>query len=73
MDVGNPSLLYPLPAPAFNDGLFGPNLQISDVPEPGTFALLGMGAAVLLISRSHNSSSERKSANPRKATTGRCH
>jgi hypothetical protein len=59
MDVGNPSLLYPLPAPAFNDGLFGPNLQISDVPEPGTFALLGLGAVGLLIARSHNSASGR--------------
>jgi hypothetical protein len=50
MDVGNPSLLYPLPAPVFNDGLFGPNLQISDVPEPGS-AILLLGSLGLALGR----------------------
>ena len=54
MDVGSPTLLYPSPAPVFNDGLFGPNIQISAVPEPATFALFGLSAVVLLMSRSSN-------------------
>jgi hypothetical protein len=54
MDVGSPALLYPSPAPVFNDGLFGPNIEISAVPEPTTFALFGLSAMVLLMARSSN-------------------
>ena len=58
MDVGSPTLLYPSPAAVLNDGLFGPNIEISAVPEPAASALFGLSAVcsccpALLISAGH--------------------
>ena len=44
MDVGSPTLIYPSPAAVLNDGLFGPNIEISAVPEPAASALFGLSA-----------------------------
>lgn len=42
-NVGSPSLLYPTPSPVFNDGIFGPNIRGTLVPEPNT-ALMVLAA-----------------------------
>jgi hypothetical protein len=68
MDVGSPTLLYPSPAPVFDDGLFGPNFEISTVPEPATFALFGLSVVALLMSRSSNL---RRPGIPENKTTAR--
>jgi len=51
MDVGGSTLAYPNPAPAFNDGTFGPNLRVNDVPEPASAVLLVCGAILYLCRR----------------------
>jgi hypothetical protein len=42
-DIGAPGLAYPSPAPVFNDGIFGPNLQVSAIPEPASAVILLCG------------------------------
>jgi hypothetical protein len=48
LDIGASVLTYPLPASVFNDGVFGPNLEVSAVPEPTSAAILLCGMILCL-------------------------
>jgi hypothetical protein len=51
-DVSSATLLYPSPAaPALNDGLFGPNLQVSAIPEPDSALILLCALAIYFCPR----------------------
>jgi hypothetical protein len=52
--LGGPTATLDFPTllrPAFNDGFFGPNLQVAAVPEPVTLLLLPAGIGLLALHR----------------------
>ena len=50
-NISSSSLAYPLASGTANDGIFGPNLQGTVVPEPSTVAQVGLGLTVLVVLR----------------------
>ena len=50
-DISGATLTYPSPASVFNDGVFGPNLQVSPIPEPASTALFLCGLILCLARR----------------------
>jgi len=46
-DISSTSLLYPSPAATQNDGIFGPNAEVSPVPEPCSATLIALGFGAL--------------------------